>query len=115
MKYITFSNPIIADFINDNFYAINFNASHQDTIIINNKPFISQGKSQPHQLATALMNNNYLFPSVIFMDENFGVINVVNGFMLPKQIEIIINYFADDSYKSIKFNEYYKNFESKIK
>ena len=115
MEKITFSEPAIANLLNENFYPISFNAAEQDTIIINDKSFVSLGKGQPHQLAMALTNKQLVLPSVIFLDEKFEVINVVGGYRSSVQIESIISYFADDSYKTVKFQEYYNKFESKIK
>ena len=115
MEKITFANPIISDLLNDNFYPITFNAASQDTIVIKEKIYVSMGKGQPHQLAMQLMNKQFYFPSIIFLNENFEIINMIGGYMLPKQIESILNYFVDDSYKTVKYQDYFNKFESKIK
>ena len=115
MNKTTYRQPEIAKILNNNFYSINFNAASQDTIKIEDKTFVSLGKGQPHQFAMTLMNKQLIFPSVIILNEKFEVLNMINGFMLAKRTELILNYFSTDSFKTQKFEIFMNNFESKIK
>lgn len=110
MKNITFSNSIIANELNNNFYLIDFNAATEEIIKINGKEYKSLGKGQPNQLATEIFRNGYFFPSVVFLNENFEIITVINGFFSAKQLEPIIFYFSTDKWKTEKFDDFLKTY-----
>jgi len=110
MKNITFSNTIIANEINKNFYLIDFNAATEETIVIKGHEYKSLGKGQPNQLSTEIFQNGYFFPSLVFLNENFEVITVANGFFSSKQLEPILFYFSSDKFKTEKFEDFIKTY-----
>jgi len=115
MEKITFSNSIIANKINSNFYLISFNAATEQSLNINGKTYKSLGKGMPNELAMELFQKQFFFPSVIFLDENFQLITVVRGYMTAKSIEPVLDYFSSNSFKTTQYQDFIKTFESKIK
>ncbi len=115
MKKITFSNPVIANLINKNYYLINFDAASPDTIEIDTNKYVSLGKGQPNQLAMSIYQGKFSFPSIVFLDNKFSIITIIRGYLTPKEIEPILEYFSSDIWKKQKFNDYMKNFKAKIK
>ncbi len=115
MKKITFSNSIIADEINKNFYLIDFDAATEDTIKINGKKYVSLGKGQPNQLAMQLFQQNFYFPSIIILDENFSELTVIRGYLTPENLEPILSYFSSNAWKTITYENFLKDFTPKIK
>jgi thioredoxin-related protein len=119
----TFNNPEIADFINKNYYAIKFNAEGKDSITFRGTTYKnteynpqSTGRNGTHDLTKAIapVQGKIAYPTVVYMDEDFKIIAPVQGFMAPKDIEPILNYFQDNSYKNIAWDEYSKAFKSKL-
>lgn len=115
MNKTTFSNPVISKIINEQFYPISFNAAFQKDITINDKTFKTTGKNNPHELATVLLNRQFFFPSIIFLNSKFEVITVVPGYKSSKSIEPILKYISEEDYTKVKFEDYLKTFKSEIK
>ena len=115
----TFTNTIISDILNNKYYPVKFNAEGKDSITCFGQTFINDGKSgNAHQLAVALLNGQLSYPTVVFLlpqpDGKFQIAPVP-GFKVPKEMEVILNYFADNTYTTQKFEDYQKSFQGKVK
>jgi len=115
----TFTNTIISDILNNKYYPVKFNAEGKDSITCFGQTFINDGKSgNAHQLAVALLNGQLSYPTVVFLlpqlDGKFQIAPVP-GFKVPKDMEVILNYFADNTYTTQKFEDYQKSFQGKVK
>ena len=115
----TFTNTIISDILNYKYYPVKFNAEGKDSITCFGQTFINDGKSgNAHQLAVALLNGQLSYPTVVFLlpqpDGKFQIAPVP-GFKVPKDMEVILNYFADNTYTTQKFEDYQKSFQGKVK
>ena len=106
MEKLVFSNPLVANFINENFYPIRFNAATEDTIIFAGREYVSLGKGQPNQLALVLFNKGFSFPAIIFLDNNGKNIGYVYGFYTPQQVMPMLNYFSTGAYKKQSFQQF---------
>ena len=115
MNEITYSNSIIASILNDKFYAVDFNAAYQKEITVNDRTYKSTGKNNPHELATVLLKNQFVFPSNVFLNEKFEIITTVPGYNSSKQIEPILNYFESRSYETVKYQDFLNSFKPEIK
>ena len=69
----TFSNPIIAEYMNDKYYAVKLDAEQREDIEFNGTTFkfVAQGSRGYHELAAALLNGKLSYPTVVFMVEEF--------------------------------------------
>jgi len=114
LKNAIYKNFEIAKYLNDNFYCISFDAASTAPITIKGTTYTSLGAGQPHQLAMTILQGRFIFPTTVFFNSNFELINVVNGFFSAAQLEPIINYFGSESYKTIEYPKYYEKFESKL-
>lgn len=107
----TFSEPNIAKLLNEEFYAVKFDAEQTEDVTFNGTTFkfIPQGNRGVHQLAAALLNNQMSYPTVVFLDENFGMISPVPGYQKPEQFHVSLSYVASDAFKKgIKIDDYVK-------
>jgi len=121
----TFSNTDIIRIINENYYAVKFNAEGNDTVTFMDKVFTNpnfdstktQKRNSSHQLTQFLGINAY--PSTLFFDSNMNYLTPVKGYLNPKQIEIYLLLFKDNTYKNVKsqsdFDNFVKNFKSQVK
>lgn len=116
MNKLTLTNPVIAKYINENFYAVKLEAESSDTIKVGERVFINELKepNYPHQLPIALLNGKMFYPTMVYLDEKSQVINKVNGYMLPSGIEPILFYIGDNKYKTEKWEAFRQTFQSKI-
>ncbi|WP_417885138.1 thioredoxin family protein [Zunongwangia sp.] len=117
----TFSDPRVAKYINEHFYAVKFNAEGQEEINYKDETYANpgyneklKGRNSPHQFARALQINAY--PSIVFFNEDGEVIAPLKGYKTPEQIEIYLAVFAKDDYKKLTsekaWEDYKLNFES---
>lgn len=114
----TFTNPVISDILNKKFYPVKFDAEGKEKVSFLGTTFINDGKSgNAHQLAVALLSGQLSYPTVVFLtpqsDGKFGV-SPVPGFKQPKEMEVLLSFFADKAYETQKWDEYQKTFKGKI-
>jgi thioredoxin-related protein len=115
MDQDTFTNQIIADMLNNRFYAVKFNAETKDTITFQGMKFLNDGKAgKAHQLAVALLQGQLAYPTTVFLNEKALLISPVPGYYEPKEMEVIMSFFADKAYESQKFEDFQKVFQGKV-
>jgi thioredoxin-related protein len=115
----TFTNSVIAGILNSKFYPVKFDAEGTESVTFFGQTFINDGKAgKAHQLAVALLNGQLSYPTVVFFlaqkDGKFKA-QPVPGYRAPKDMEVLLSYFADNVYTSQTWEEYQKSFQGKIK
>ena len=114
MDQTTFSDPVIAAYMDKFFYSVKFNAERDDSIVFKGKTFINPNptdKRSVHQFAKALLQGKISYPSYVMMDENFSIITVIPGYMTPEKFEPVLHYFVTESYKTTDWKEYNASFK----
>jgi len=114
----TFTDPVIIDILNSKFYPVKFDAESKEKITFLGQTYINDGKyGNAHQLAVALLQGQLSYPTVVFLTQDSGKIGIspVPGFRQAGEIEVLLNFFADKSYKTQKWQDYQQNFVGKIK
>ena len=117
MDATTFSNPVIIDYINENYYAVKLNAERKDTIILDGKAYVNlnpSGNRSTHQIAEMLLNNRMSYPSYVFLDEMGRSISVVPGYVEAPGFEPVLHYFGENQYLKVAWETYQKQFVGKI-
>ena len=116
MDQTTFSNPKIAEYVNENFYAVKLNAEQKDSIRFQDHTFkyVAQGRRGYHELAAALLNGKMSYPNIVYMNENLQLIQAVPGYQDAKTFEQVIKFFGEDEFKKQSFEEFKKGFESDL-
>ncbi len=117
MDATTFTDPVIAKYMNQNYYCVKFDAEQKDTIIIDGVTFTNPNpanKRSVHQLARELLRGNMSYPSYVFLNEKSQFLTVVPGYQTPKQFEPVLHYFAEDAFSTTSWDDYVKTFKGKI-
>ena len=117
MDSVTFRHPVIARYINENFYAVKLNAEGRDDITFNGTTykFVPQGSRGYHELAAGLLSGKMSFPSIAYLNEKLQLLGAVPGFMPPATMEPLLNYIAEDKFTTESLEDFQKTFQSKIK
>ena len=111
----TFTNKVIADLLNNKFYAVKFDAETSEKVTFQGKEFINDGKAgKAHQLAVALLQGQLAYPTVVFLNEKAQLVSPVPGYHEAKEMEVIMNFFAEKAYETQKFEDFVKAFKGKI-
>jgi thioredoxin-related protein len=112
MDQSTFSDKNIVKYINENYYAIHFDAEQKNDVIWNGKTykFVAQGNRGYHELAAEWMGGRMSYPTTIYTDENYGLIQAIPGYLETEKFDKIIHYFGTDSHKKTPWETYEKNY-----
>ncbi len=114
----TFTHSVISDLLNNKFYPVKFNAEGSGSVTFLGKTYINDGKAgKAHQLAVALLQGQLSYPTVVFLTQSGGELGVspVPGFRNPKDMEVLLSFFADKNYETQKWEDFQKSFTGKVK
>ena len=112
MDQTTFIDKDVVAYMNENFYAVKFNAEQTEPIVFNGYTFSNKTSSEDrrgtHELAQALLQGNMSYPSYAFMSENNQLITVVPGYIEAYNFLYILKYIGSDAFKNQSWEEYFK-------
>jgi thioredoxin-related protein len=100
----TFTDKAVAAYIHKNYYAVKLDAEQKAAITLGNKKFVSQGRT--HELALALTNNQPSYPTTVFLDDQFQMIQPLPGYMKAKEFHEVITFIGGNHYKKEAFENY---------
>ena len=116
MDQKTYGNQIIANYINEHFYAVRFEADGNEKITYLGKQFgMSDSPRKKDYLNdfTRFMNVSSI-PSTVFLDEKSNPITNLNGYLTAKELEVYLNMISNDEYKRIKTKSDWENYTNKL-
>jgi thioredoxin-related protein len=97
----TFTNPDVIAYLNQNFYAVKFDAESKDPIRFKGHTFENpnfregvRGRNSTHQLSRELRVNAY--PTLVYFDEEAELIAPISGYKSPGQLEMYLKFFAQN-------------------
>ncbi len=116
MDQRTYRRPEIVEQINQEFYAIKFDAEQKEDIIFNNKiyKYVSTfGMKGYHELAQEIMNGRMSYPTTVFIDEDLNVIQPIPGFQGSITFKMILDYFSGNFYTHTPWHKFEKGYQQK--
>ncbi len=112
MDQTTFQNAEVIEQMNENYYAVKFDAECNDTIVFAGYTFVNEGgvngRRGTHQLAAALLQGKMSYPSYVFMNEKNQLLTVAPGYMEAKDFMPVLSYFSTNAYLNQTFKDYIK-------
>lgn len=116
MDQSTFQNPFIANYINEHYYPVKFNAEQQTKITFNGKDYVyvKSGRRGYHELAVELALGRLSYPTIVFLDEDLQIIQALRGFQSSLRFEQIMTYFAQDFHKTTPWSKFSQNYQTFI-
>ncbi|MET2986549.1 thioredoxin family protein [Aureibaculum conchae] len=116
----TFQNKDVADYVNENYYAVKFNAEGGGTVNFKDKEYgnpnydaSKKGRNSQHQFAQYLRVQAY--PTIVFLDEKADLLAPVTGYHAPNQLEIFLKLFATDKHKEVTTKEQWETYQKEFK
>ncbi len=87
MDQKTFTDQEVIQYMNENFYAVKFNAEQKEAITFKGKKydFIQSGRRGIHALAYELMERSASYPSFVLLDKNLNKLGLIKGYKAPAQ------------------------------
>lgn len=92
----------VTNYINENYYAVKFDAEQKEDITLGGKTFkfVANGRRGYHELAAAMLNGRLSYPHTVFFDETLQKIAAIPGYRPEKELFAMLNYFHNNVYKS---------------
>ncbi len=113
MDKSTFADESIIRYINANYYPVKFNAEMESSVTLKGTEykFISNGLRGYHELAAQLLSGKMSYPSMVFLDEEFNMIQAIPGFQNTDTFGMIISYFGSNNHKVMPWNKFSQNYQ----
>jgi thioredoxin-related protein len=113
----TFNDPEVSKLLNTKFYAVKFDAEQREDVVFNGTTFkfVPSGSKGYHQLAAALLNNQLSYPTVVFLADDFSMIQPLAGYRKADEFHKIAQFIGEGYYKSVKWNDWEKSYKSPYK
>jgi thioredoxin-related protein len=115
----TYSNPALVKYVNNNFYAVKFDAERQDTIRFQGRDFFFAPQYRANGFALELLKD-YLakggqmsYPQTVFLMENFQQPTPIPGYRTVAEMETFLTYFGDNAYRRMPWDQYSKTYVSR--
>jgi len=112
MDATTYESPDVIKYINQNFYAVKLDAERKDSVRFMGKMYGYSAGEKVNGVAVDLLHGQMSYPSTVFMEKGFQMITNVPGYHNVADWEKILKYLAEDKYKTVKWDEYEKEFKT---
>lgn len=108
MDSSTFQDPAVADYINEHFYAVKFDAEMKREILFKKQKFkyVKSGRRGVHTLAYSLLEGKMSYPSFVTLNETFDRIAISPGYKNADQLMKELKYAAEERYKELSWEKY---------
>lgn len=116
MDQRTFSNPEIARVLSTYFYPVKFDAEQKPEVNFKGRifKFVASGQRGYHELAAALTQGKLSYPTLVFLDKSMTPLQPLPGYKTPNDLEPILNFFGTGIYLTKTYDEFLKEFKSKL-
>ncbi len=114
MTKTTFTDSVLATYLNKNFYIVNFAIEDKAEIDFKGKKYGNNGEGgfPFHSLALELTRKNFVMPATVILDENLEILDVLSFYQTPQWLNKVAHYFGENEYKKMKWEEFLKKPET---
>ncbi len=110
MEKSTFQTDEVAKILNEDYYPVKFNAEQKAPITFKGKvyKYVQNGRRGYHELANYLLDSQFSYPTVVFLDENQNIIQAIPGYRKKHEFALMANYFGKNFHKKMSWDAYTK-------
>ena len=112
MDRTTYKHDKLANYINEHYYAVKYNAESREEVSFNNKLFKYNPQYRTHDLAIYLTGGQLSYPTTVFMGGTADQPAPIPGYMKPKQMEAPLKFFGEKANISQTFIAFNKKLRS---
>lgn len=111
MEKVSFIDQSIIKMINDNFYAVKFDAEHKEDIVLfgTTFKFVNDGTRGYHELAFSLLEGQLAYPAIVYFNEKMERILIAPGYVDVDELRVISNFIVGNYFLTTTFEEFKKN------
>jgi thioredoxin-related protein len=112
----TFNHPVIAKYLNENYYPVKLNAESKEDITFRGTTYkyVAQGGRGYHELAAGLLNGQLSYPTVAYLNEKLELLGAIPGYKTAEAMEPLLVYISEDKFMTQSLEEFQKTFKGKI-
>lgn len=115
----TYSVPALAQYINQNFYPVKFDAEGRDTVEYLGVKYapLGVGPRTTHALAAKLLQNKLMYPTTLFLNNfdksknDFQLSMLAQGNLEQRKIEPMLIFTLENAFRNASFDEFGAQFE----
>ena len=115
----TFQNADVVQYVNDNYYAVKFNAEGKEKFKYKNIEFANPnfdptrtGRNAQHKFAEEL--NITAYPTIVFFNENGDALLPLPGYKTPAQLELYLKLFKNNDHETIGSKEDWEKYQEEF-
>ena len=109
----TYGNDAVASYINENYYAVKFNAESKDSAELGGKKYGYNPAYKANELAVYLLFGRMGYPTTVLLSSLDAQPAPLSGFLKPSELEAPLKFFGDGTYKNQNFPDFMKSFINK--
>ncbi|MGR3810120.1 thioredoxin family protein [Jiulongibacter sp. NS-SX5] len=102
----TFRNPAVAKYVNENYYPVKLNAETKEDIKLGNTVYSYNEQNRANDIAVALLQGKMSFPSIVYLDEQFNMIQPIPGYQDAGNFHQVITFIGENYHKKEAFDQY---------
>ena len=101
MDVTTFKDKSIIEYLNKEFYCVKLDGEDKDTLVFKGVEFnfVNKGRRGYNELAAGFLKGKMSYPSLVFLDEDLVVLQVMRGYRTVNELLPIITFLGDNIYK----------------
>lgn len=110
MDKTTFMDPAVVKYVNENFYAVKFNAEQKEDVLFQNTTFKWQagGRGGVHMLAYELLDGRLGYPSYVYLTPAYERILISPGFKDAASLQKELVFVKEDKYNTTTWEDFKK-------
>ena len=106
----TYGNEKVISYINQNYYAVKFNAETKDTVELAGKKYGFNTVYKANELAVYLLFGQMGYPTTVLLSSIDAQPAPLSGYLKPAELEPPLKFFGNGVYKSSNFPDFMKSF-----
>ncbi|MGB1315441.1 MAG: thioredoxin family protein [Chitinophagales bacterium] len=108
------SDSVLANYLNKNFYLVKLNPEDLNDINFKNEVYqrktfsysYSDKTRKVNEFVIELLGNDFIYPSLIFMNEKLDVVLTTKGFKNSNELNKYIHFIGSNAYQKMKWTEF---------
>jgi uncharacterized protein YyaL (SSP411 family) len=104
----TYTNRELAAYVNEKFYAVKYDAESKAAIKWKGRTFMYSPAYKVNEFAVFLTKGQLAFPTTVIIPADGSEPQAIAGYLKPQDMELILKYFGDDTYKKMSFDAFQK-------
>lgn len=109
----TYDNPEIIKYINENYYAVKFNAENNGEVKFKDRVYKmpNTGGRATHEFTAVIMQGGGGYPTTCFFDNDLSILQSVSGYLDAKTMNMVLKYFGGNHHKTTEWSKYSATFK----